>query len=103
MGIMEALGLKKDEYQHKIKAELSEWDAAVERRKAERDREEARQAMDPDPDYEEYRTRRAETDRKLADLRDATEDNWEDMKTGVEKAWADTKNAFNKLGNRIRH
>jgi hypothetical protein len=103
MGIMEALGFKKDEYHHKMKAELSDWDAAVERQKAERDREASRMALDPDPDYDEYRARRAETDRKLSDLRNATEDNWEDIKTGVEKAWADTKNAFNKLTNRISH
>ena len=34
MGIMEALGLKKDEYHHKINAEVSEWDAKLERDRA---------------------------------------------------------------------
>lgn len=103
MGIMEALGLKKDEYHHKMNAELSQWDAAVERERAERSRQASREEMDSDPDYEEYRSRRKETDRKLSELRNAGEDTWEDMKTGVEKAWADTKNAFNKLSNRVRH
>lgn len=103
MGIMEMLGLKKDEYQHKINAELSEWDAQEERVKAERKAEAAGRELDRDEDYEEYRAKRKDMDRKLADLRNASEDKWEDMKTGVEKAWLDAKNAFHKLGNRIKH
>lgn len=101
MGIMEALGLKKDEYQHKIKAQLSEWDAKVERSKAERKSDAADRELDKDE--EEYRAKRQDMDRKLDDLRNSSEDKWEDMKTGVEKAWLDAKNAFNKLGNRIKH
>lgn len=103
MGIMEALGLKKDEYQHKINARLSEWDSQAEQAKAERKAEAADRELDRDEDYEEYRAKRQDMDRKLADLRNASEDKWEDMKTGVEKAWLDAKNAFNKLGNRIKH
>lgn len=103
MGIMDALGLKRDEYHHKIKAEMSDWDAEIERRRAERKREAAGREMDRDEDYEEYRARRVEADRKLSDLRNASEDKWEDMKTGVEKAWLDVKNAFSKIGNRIHH
>lgn len=103
MGIMEMLGLKKDEYQHKINAELSDWDAQIERAKAERKADAADRELDKEADYQEYRTKRRDMDRKLADLRNASEDKWEDMKTGVEKAWLDAKNAFNKLGNRIKH
>jgi hypothetical protein len=103
MGIMEILGLKKDVYQHKINSELSEWDAKVERDRAERKREAADHELEKDEDYEEYRAKRADADRKLSDLRNASEDKWEDMKTGVEKAWLDAKNAFNKLNNRMRH
>src|SRR4051812_27167755 len=97
MGIMDALGLKKDEYHHKLNSELSEWDAKVERDRAERKREAADQELDRDDNYEKYRPRRAEAQNRLSDLRNATEDKWEDMKTGVEKAWLDAKNAFNKL------
>lgn len=107
MGIRNALGLKKDEYHHKMNAELSEWDAHVERDRAERKRAAAHQELDDDDDededYREYRARRQDADRKLSDLRNASEDKWEDMKTGVEKSWAEVKNAFNKIGNRIRH
>ena len=103
MGLMDALGLKKDEYHHKIKAEMSDWDAQIERNRAERKREAADRELERDDDYEEYRARRVEADRKLSDLRNASEDKWEDMKTGVEKAWLDVKNAFSKLGNRIHH
>jgi hypothetical protein len=104
MDIRKALGLKKDEYHHKINAEMSEWDAQIERDRAERKRVAAQQEIDDDDeDYREYRARRQDADRKLSDLRNASEDKWEDMKTGVEKSWADVKNAFNKIGNRIRH
>ena len=105
MGIMNALGLKKDEYHHKINAEMSEWDTHVERDRAERKRAAANEEIDDDDDedYREYRARREDADRSLADLRNSSEDKWEDMKTGVEKSWADVKNAFNKIGNRIRH
>lgn len=103
MGIMEALGLKKDEYHHKINAEVSDWDAQIERAKAERKADAADRELDEEEDYQEYRAKRKDVDSKLADLRNASEDKWEDMKTGVEKAWLDAKNAFNKLGNRIKH
>lgn len=105
MGIGKALGLKRDEYHHKLNAEMSDWDAQVERERAERKRAAAHQAIDDDEDedYREYRARRQDADRKLSELRIASEDKWEDLKTGVEKSWADVKNAFNKLGNRIRH
>lgn len=103
MGIMEALGLKKDEYHHKINAEVSEWDAKLERDRAERKADAADRELDEEADYQEYRAKRQDVSRKLADLRNASEDKWEDMKTGVEKAWLDAKNAFNKLGNRIKH
>lgn len=103
MGLMHALGLKKDEYHHKIKAEMSDWDAQIERKRAERKREAADRELDRDEDYEEYRARRVEADRKLSELRNASEDKWEDLKTGVEKAWLDVKNAFSKIGNRINH
>lgn len=103
MGIMEALGLKKDEYHHKINAEVSDWDAQIERAKAERKADAADREWEKEEDYREYRAKRKDVDQRLADLRNASEDKWEDMKTGVEKAWLDAKNAFNKLGNRIKH
>lgn len=104
MDIRKTLGLKRDEYQHKLNAEMSEWDAQIERERAERKRAAAQEEIDDDDeDYREYRARRQDADRKLSDLRNASEDKWEDMKTGVEKSWADVKNAFNKIGNRIRH
>lgn len=106
MGIMDALGLKKDEYHHKIKAEMSDWDAQVERDRAERKRAAVHAELhgdEDDEDYREYRARRQDADMRLSDLRNASEDKWEDMKTGVEKAWLDVKNAFNKIGNRVRH
>lgn len=103
MGIMEALGLKKDEYHHKINAEVSDWDAQIERAKAERKADAADREWEKEEDYREYRAKRKDVDQRLAELRNASEDKWEDMKTGVEKAWLDAKNAFNKLGNRIKH
>lgn len=103
MGIMETLGLKKDEYHHRIKAEMSEMDADIERARAERKRNAANQEIDRDEDYEAYQSKRATAEQKLSDLRNSSEDKWEDMKTGVEKAWLDAKNAFAKLGNRIHH
>ena len=103
MGIMEALGLKKDEYHHRINSEVSDWDAQIERAKAERKADAADREWEKEADYQEYRAKRKDVDQRLADLRNASEDKWEDMKTGVEKAWLDAKNAFNKLGNRIKH
>lgn len=103
MGIMDFLGLKKDEYQHKINSEFSEWDAKVEQERAVRKGEAADHELEKDEDYEDYRAKRADADRKLSDLRNSSEDKWEDMKTGAEKAWLEAKNAFNKLQNRMRH
>ena len=104
MGLLNALGLKKEEYHHKINAELSEWDAQVERERAERKRDLASSELDgEDEDVRAYRARRKEAEIRLSELRDASEDKWEDLKTGVEKAWLDAKNAFQKIGNRISH
>lgn len=101
MGILNAIGLKREEYLHKIKAEWSEWDAQVERERAERKRNMANEALATDEDLETYQARREEANIRLADLRNASEDKWEDMKTGVEKAWLDVKNVFHKIGNRV--
>lgn len=101
MSILKAIGFKMDEYQSKIKASLSEWDARVERSLAEKDRQAANKELSQGDDYREYQDRRAKIERLLADFRDASEDKWEDLKTEVEKAWLDVKNAFQKLANRF--
>lgn len=101
MGILNALGLKREEYLHKVKAEWSEWDAQVERDRAERKRNLASLELDRDEDFETYQARREEANIRLADLQNASEDKWEDMQTGVEKAWLDVKNVFQKIRNRV--
>ncbi len=103
MGILQALGLKKDEYHNKINSEMTELDAQVERERAERKSSAEGQEPEHDEDYEAYRTHRADADEKLANLRNASEDKWEDIKTGVEKALLEARNAFNKLSSRIHH
>ena len=83
----------KDVYVQKLHAKLDEWNAEIDRLKAKAKMAEAESRLEYQKEIEKLEKSRAETDEKLADLRQAGEGAWEDLKSGVQSAWNSMEDA----------
>lgn len=84
----------RDEYIAKMKAQLDEWNASISalEEKGHEIKEEARVK------YEEHlvtlRERRAEGEKKLAEMQAATESTWEQVKLETDNVWEALKDSY---------
>lgn len=85
----------KQAYEQKLRAQLDEWKAEIDRLKARADSAEAESQLEYYKQIEDLRTRQEAARVKLEELENAGEDAWEDLKAGLENAW-------NELGEAVR-
>jgi hypothetical protein len=83
----------KEAYEKKLQAQLDEWGAEIDKLKAKADKAEADAQLDYYKEIEELRTNQEVANKKLSELKEASEDAWEDLKAGIESAWDSLSNA----------
>ena len=77
----------KETYQQKLKAQLDEWSAEIDKLKAKADKAEADTKLEYYEKVEDLREKQAAANAKLTGLITASDDAWEDLKAGAESAW----------------
>ncbi|MDR9501994.1 MAG: coiled coil domain-containing protein [Desulfurivibrionaceae bacterium] len=77
----------KESYEKKLQAQLNEWNADIDKLKAQADKAEADAKIKYNKEIEELQAMQAAAKKKLAELKEAGDDTWEELKAGIENAW----------------
>jgi len=85
---------EREEYQKKLQAKLDEWQANIDRMKAQARQAEADAKIEYEKKIEELHAQREEMAEQLEKLRQSQSAAWSDIKAGVEKAWDDMNKAM---------
>ena len=92
----------KEAYEQKIKAQLDEWSAEIDKLKAKADSAEGDVQLEYYKQIEELRTMQETASNKLTELKDAGDDAWEDLKAGIDSAWDSLGNALKSASSRFK-
>ena len=75
----------KEAYEKKVQAQIDEWNAEIDKLKAQAARARADVQINYNNQIEELRQRKETVSEKLAQLKEASEESWEDLKAGIEE------------------
>jgi len=92
----------KDAYEKKLGAKLAEWSAEIDKLKAKAMKADAEAQLAYYKQIEELRSMQNSANRKLLELKDASDDAWEDLRTGLDSAWDSMGNAFKSAASRFK-
>ena len=92
----------KTEYEKKLKAQLEEWDADINRLRAKANAARAEARVKYLDEVDKLRDQKKQAQARLDELEEAQEDAWEDMKTGIDAAWKNLGNAVNNAVERFK-
>jgi DNA repair ATPase RecN len=84
---------KRDAFVNRLKAQLDEWNADLDRLEARMRGAETGLKMKYEERMAALRRQRDEAKRRLSQIQEAAEDSWEHLKQGTEDAWAALKGA----------
>ena len=80
-------------YAQKLRAKLDEWQADIDKMKAQAEQAEADGKIEYDEQIRELRAKRDEMEDKLDALQEANESAWDDVRQGADRAWAEMSKA----------
>ena len=92
----------KEAYEKKLKGQLSEWRADIDKLKAKAEQAQGETQLAYYKELEVLRTQQEKARDKLDDLRNVGDDAWEDMKAGLDKAWDDLGDSISKAVSRFK-
>ncbi len=92
----------RDAYVEKLKAQLDEWNAELDKLQARLRGARADAKIDYEKQIKTLRQQRDEATTKLAEIQEASEDAWEDLKQGMENTWTALKEAFERAKSRFK-
>ena len=87
---------KRDAYVQKLKAQLDEWNADINKLEAKSDKAEAGAKIEYHKQIADLRARLKEVGNKIGELQQTGEEPWEDLKQGLENSWGILKASFTK-------
>ena len=87
---------KRDAYVQKLKAQLDEWNADIDKLAAKAAHAEAKAKIEYQDQLDALRAKRDDVRKKLSAIQQAGEGAWEDLKEGLENSWEVLKMSFNK-------
>ena len=90
------MSAKKDAYVEKLKAQLDEWNADIDKLAARAAKAEAETKIEYQNQLDDLRTKRDDVRDKLLTVQQAGEGAWEDLKEGLENSWEILKMSFKK-------
>lgn len=91
----------KQAYEQKLEAKLEEWQASIDKLRAEAKEKGADVQAQYEKQIDELRQYRDQMETKLAEVRETQAAAWADMKGGVDKAWDDMSKAMQDAWNRM--
>ena len=92
----------KESYRQKLKAQLDQWSAEIDKIKARADKADADVKLEYSEQIEDLRVKQQAAKEKLAGLLSASDDAWEELKAGVESAWLTLGEAIDRAAARIK-
>ncbi|MEX2480056.1 MAG: coiled coil domain-containing protein [Gammaproteobacteria bacterium] len=93
---------KKEAYEKKLRAQLDEWSAEIDKLKAKADGAEVDAQLKYQEQIDELRAMQKSANEKLAELKEASDSAWEGLKHGIENAWDSLGKAVNSARSRFR-
>lgn len=87
---------KRDAYVQKLKAQLDEWNADINKLEAKSDQAQAEVKIEYQKRIADLRARLKEVGDKIGELQQTGEKPWEDLKQGLENSWDILKAGFTK-------
>ena len=92
----------KKAYEKKIQAQVDEWNAEIDKLKAQAVQARADAQINYNNQIEELRRRKETVSEKLAQLKEASEESWEDLKTDIEEGIDLFKSAVKSVITKLR-
>ncbi|WP_234570861.1 hypothetical protein [Rhodohalobacter sp. 614A] len=86
----------REAYKQKVRAQLDEWKADVDKLRAQIKQKQADRKIDTSKYMDEIRKNQKRVRAKLEELEDAGEDAWDDIKSGLDKATDELKQSYAK-------
>jgi hypothetical protein len=87
---------EREAYAKKLKAQLEEWNAELDRLKAETQKADADTRNKYEPKVEELYRKSGEALKNVTKIQEASEDTWTELIEGAEKTWNSLKEVFTK-------
>ncbi len=85
---------KKDLYKQKLQAQLDEWQADVDKMKAKLGSASVGAKLEINQEINQLEGKLGEGRKKLEELSEATEENWENLKASIDETWKGIANSF---------
>lgn len=92
---------KKDLYKQKLQAQLDEWQADVNKMKAQLGGASVGAKLEINQELNQLEGKLAEGREKLEELSQATEENWENLKESIDETWEGIANSFKNVFGKI--
>jgi multidrug resistance efflux pump len=92
----------REQYIEKAKARIDQWNAEIDKMKAQVHEAEADVKIKYQKQLDKMRAQRDDGDAKLKEVRHASDAAWDDMKSGFDKAWGDIAGAFDDARSRFK-
>lgn len=92
----------KKEYERKLQAQLDEWNAEIDKLKAQAEGEKADKKIEYYEQIDTLKSMQANANEKLTELQNASDDAWEDLKAGADNAWDSLGNALSSAKSRFK-
>ncbi|MEJ2023655.1 MAG: hypothetical protein P8Y00_01290 [Deltaproteobacteria bacterium] len=86
----------RDAYVQKLKAEMDEWNAEIDKLAAKADEADAEAKIEYHKQLEELRAERKDVEEKIAEVQQAGDSAWKDLKQGLENSWKILKISFSR-------
>ena len=93
---------KKDEYFAMMESQIRKWDAEVDKLKARAGMMNAEARIKYEEQLMAMRANRDAANRKLHEMRTASEAAWKNMQAGMDEAWASMKSALEKASSQFK-
>ena len=92
----------REAYEQKLRAKLDEWQAEIDKLRAQARGAEADARIEREKEAERLEAKREEMRHKLKELREAGDDAWDDLRDGAERAWKSFSDSFEKARDRFK-
>ncbi len=93
--------MNKQAYIDRALAEMNEWRAQMGLLRAKLNKKKASLRLQGEAELDQISAKVGEVERRLRNMRSATEDAWKDMKDGVDEASDDLRKAFQRAKSRV--
>ncbi len=92
----------KEAYQEKMRAQLKEWEAEMDRLKAKMENARADAQIEYSRQMDQVKAKYDQAYEKFKEFQQSSDDAWQDMKSGVERAWKEMSEAMSSASAKLQ-